>query len=472
MERATDDAAAIWRIVSQQLKSTYPTVFDSFFCRMVPVEIDSENRIVFGVPDQFFGDWISDNYGDLLSPIVLASGVAGYLFRSGYLPKETEQEATPSAATQKPAQAQKPAVPAPQAETAAALEHKKPAHTSNSFNLHTFDNFIVSEENRYACTAAKMVAETPGVYNPLYIYGGTGVGKTHLLHAIAQYVAAHNPQTAVRYTTCEDLFNDFYDSLTNKRPLGAFRSSLRDVDILLVDDIHLLGKAPQLQEEFFNTFNALQASGKQIVLTSDKQPCEINGLEARLISRFESGMTTDIAAPEYEARFAILKMMREESVVKVKLNDSVLEYIARNIASSVRRLKGAFIRVTTYVSMRHTTKITLDEVEQLLHVIIERERASHTISIDDIQRKVADCCNISIADMLGDKRPAHIAQPRMLAMYLCRRYTKHSLPEIGQAFGRNHATIINAVKKVPALCEKSEDFRHLVAEIERTLTRR
>ncbi|MGE4564319.1 MAG: DnaA/Hda family protein, partial [Victivallaceae bacterium] len=288
--------------------------------------------------------------------------------------------------------------------------------------------------------------------------------------------AAHAAQTMeqplrVRYTSCSELLDSFYDLLAQKRSLGEFRSSLRDIDLLLVDDVHMLANKPQIQEEFFNLFNTLSHQQKQIILTSDKQPCEIKGLEARLVTRFESGVTAEIGVPEVEGRLAILRMMREDTLIKVKLGDPILEFLAQQISSSVRRLKGAFMRLASYASMRGNTPLTVEQAETLLAVQLSQESASKSISIDTIQRLVAAQFGLSVADILGSKRPKNIAEPRMAAMYLCRRLTSHSLPEIGAAFGKTHATIINAVAKVPELCDRDEPFRRTVQKIEQQLKR-
>ena len=488
------DIVTVWNDVMEKLKSISIDTYNGWFCKTTPLCI-KDNAIQIGVSDTFFGDWLISHFGDLLDRCISECGYdLKYEIIDGYPDPTAKQPETPKA---KPAEstleqgwlfADDPlfAEPAPEVipeqETPSVpvqqhIVEEKPKKiigiNCNSAHLYTFKNFIVGEENRYAYETIRNVAHNPGaIYNPLYIYGGTGVGKTHLLQAVAHEALANNPNLSIRYVTCEDLINQFVKYMEQGKNMHEFRSSLRDVDILLVDDVHILSKKTRSQEEFFNTFNTLYNGHKQIILTSDKQPCEIEGLETRLVSRFESGLTQEICMPEYETRLAILRTLREDSSVKVKIKDDILEFIADNISSSVRRLKGAFLRVTVYASGNKGMNITVDHVEQLLSTVIAKEMVAKTVYIDDIQRAVADFFNIKVSDILGSARPKNIAEPRMAAMYLCRKLTTHSLPEIGSSFGKNHATIINAIKKVPELCEKSEDFKRSVEQIERQLTRR
>ena len=262
------------------------------------------------------------------------------------------------------------------------------------------------------------------------------------------------------------ILNYFVESLKSHQ-YGAFRSHLRDVDMLLVDDIHVLGNKGQLQEQFFNAFNALYSEGKQIILTSDKRPSEITGLEARLISRFEQGVTTEIYAPGLEIRIAILRSMQQDFVTH--FSDEILEFVASRISSNVRRLRGALIQLLTRVSIDEDMPMTVERVENILHTVFEEEFTSQQITVDEIQKKVAEYFNLRVSDLLSNKRPKSIAEPRMVAMYLARKLTSGSFPQIGSAFGRNHATIINACSKIPELCAKDEELRRSVAVLERQL---
>ncbi len=459
METRDRSASSVWTIAAGRLQSKSLQCYRQWFAQVTPLRLEEDSVLVLGVPDDFYGEWLVENYSDLLGEVLADIDGMDFscLFESGHLP------AAPAPAPT----AKKAAAPAVAAATPAAADNLL---TRVSLIKHSFDNFIVSDENRLAYMSVRAAVESPGLYNPLYLYGASGVGKTHLLQAAAQAAQTMEQPLRVRYTSCSELLESFYDLLAQKR-LGEFRSSLRDIDLLLVDDVHMLANKPQIQEEFFNLFNNLSHQQKQIILTSDKQPCEIKGLEARLVTRFESGVTAEIGVPEVEGRLAILRMMREDTLIKVKLGDPILEFLAQQISSSVRRLKGAFMRLASYASMRGNTPLTVEQAETLLAVQLSQESASKSISIDTIQRQVAAQFGISIADILGSKRPKNIAEPRMAAMYLCRRLTSHSLPEIGAAFGKTHATIINAVAKVPELCDRDEPFRRTVQKIEQQLKR-
>jgi chromosomal replication initiator protein len=444
MQVVKSNVADIWQVAADRLQQQiHSTTYEQWFQNIVPLALNEE-ALELGVSDDFFADWLKNNFDDILiDSLKDIDGVNySYSFKSGYLPEKTKDAPKPKAKTRT----------------------NKKVKPRNCLSRHTFDNFVVGEENRYAYAAAYTAAESSGLYNPLYIYGGTGTGKTHLLQAVAHHALESNPDTRVRYITCEEFLNNYVDSLRNKNH-SEFRTFVRNIDILLVDDVHMLGNKTQLQEEFFNTFNSLYNQNNQIILTSDKQPSEIKGLEARLVSRFESGVTTEISLPGFETRLAILRMMQEEHLVK--LNDEVLQFIATNIHSSVRRLQGALFRLVAFASAMSVRDIGVEQAEHLLRKLLEEETAAQVVSIESIQRSVAEHFEIHVKDILGNKRPKNIAQPRMVAMYLCRKLTGFSYPEIGSAFDRNHATIMNAWKKVPELCLKDENLRRSVSLLER-----
>ncbi|MCK4982942.1 MAG: chromosomal replication initiator protein DnaA [Victivallaceae bacterium] len=448
MDVVKSNVADIWQVAAERLQQQiHVTTYEQWFQNIVPVALN-EKALVLGVSDDFFADWLKDNFDDILCDSLKdIEGVDySYSFKSGFLPeKKKEQPKTKAKSKSK------------------AVKTQKRVKPGNCLSRHTFDNFVVGEENRYAYAAAHTAAESSGLYNPLYIYGGTGTGKTHLLQSVAHHAVESNPGTRVRYITCEEFLNNYVDSLRNKKH-SDFRTFVRDIDILLVDDVHMLANKTQLQEEFFNTFNSLYNQNKQIILTSDKQPSEIKGLESRLVSRFESGVATEISIPGFETRLAILRMMQEEHLVK--LDDEVLQFIANSIHSSVRRLQGALFRLVAYASAMSVADIDVEQAEHLLRRLLEEETASQLVSIESIQRIVAEYFEIRVNDLLSDKRPKNIAQPRMVAMYLCRKLTAFSYPEIGSAFGRNHATIMNAWKKIPQLCSKDENMRRSVSLLE------
>ena len=457
METNALSIAVIWEIAANRLKRRNMCLFEQWFSKIVPLSVE-DSKVRLGVTDEFFAMMIEDNYDDILSEAL--SNLEGVDYTWEFVPgHEPVAGKTIVSKTVSEAPSAAPAVP---------KQEKSPLPRRNCLPEYTFENFVVGAENRPAFVAARNAAETPGVYNPLYIFGGSGVGKTHLLHAVANAARKQNPGMVVRYATCDELLNDFYDLLQQKKSLSEFRE-IRNVDMLLVDDVHSLAKKNQMQEEFFNLFNALYNQGKQIILTSDKQPCEISDLDKRLVTRFESGMTAELGVPEFEARLAILRMMRNEMLTKNKLDDEFLEFLAANISSSVRRLKGAFYRLTCYTSSSGNDKLTIAEAEDLLRIQLDQENQAKDISVEAIQRAVATHFGVTFSDLLGKERTRTIAEPRMIAMYLCRELTENSTNEIGAAFGKNHATILHAEKQVPKLCENNDAVRRAVSTLKRQL---
>jgi chromosomal replication initiator protein len=432
------------------------TAFEQWFEGLAPLALDA-NSIKLGVSDDFFADWLNDNYADILANALkeAAGRELKFSFESGHAPRPRQEEA-PQACAKAFANEGEPE----------EVEAKNELGIFGRSGRYTFKNFVMGEENRYACTAAMTAAQSPGLYNPLYIYGSTGLGKTHLLQAVSDYAIQRNPGAVVEYVTCEEFLNKYVESLKNKSH-AEFRNRFRKVDMLLVDDVHHLGNKGALQEEFFNTFNTLHHANKQIIMTSDKQPSEIHGLEARLLSRFQSGVSTEITKPSYETRLAILRMKQEGH--QVKLGEDILSFIASKVSSSVRHLEGALMRLVAYSSVSGGVKVDISTAEMLLRDLIDQESAARAVSIESIQRLVAERFNIQLSDLVGPKRPRNIAEPRMIAMYLSRKLTNHSLPEIGLAFGRNHATVIHGVNQIESACEKNDDMRRAVDGLRRQL---
>ncbi len=343
-----------------------------------------------------------------------------------------------------------PSLPAPAFDLTAP--ERSPAEASGLNPRNTFDLFVVGPNNQFAANAARAVADAPArSFNPLFIHGRVGLGKTHLMQAIGNRLLKKKGggQFKVKYVTSEQFTNDFITAI-QQGDLSRFRKRYRHVDALLIDDIQFLAGKDRSQEEFFHTFNALFDGSKQIVLTSDAPPSEIANLEKRLSSRFESGLTLEIQTPGIETRLAILRTKVE--AMRVALPDEVLVYIAERIKTNIRRLEGALTRVAAYASL-HTQSgqvIALPQVESLLKDLLQHESPA-TVSIDAIQRKVAETFDIRLADMTSKRRPASIANPRMIAMYLSRRLTASSLAEIGEAFGgRDHGTVLHAQKTIEA----------------------
>ncbi len=333
---------------------------------------------------------------------------------------------------------------------------------------HTFASFVVGANNQFAHAACEAVAKKSGIgYNPLFIHGNSGLGKTHLMQAIGQEWLRRLPGSRVVYLTCERFTNEFIDAV-RRGDIEKFRRRYRHSDVLLIDDLQFLAGKERSQEEFFHTFNTLLDGRNQVILTSDRPACEIKSLEPRLISRFECGLTVEMQPPLMETRMAILK--RKSADWKVRVDETVLQFLAENICTNVRRLEGALMRVATFASLAGES-VTVEKVEHLLRDLI-REEASRQISIDTIQKAVAEHYDVRLADMTSRRRPASIAFPRQVAMYLSRTLTKGSLMEIGEAFGgRDHGTVIHACKKVHAQVAQAPGLKETLARIESLLRR-
>lgn len=333
---------------------------------------------------------------------------------------------------------------------------------------YTFASFVVGANSQFAHAACEAVAKKTGIgYNPLFIHGGPGLGKTHLMQAIGQEILRRQPGSRVIYLTCEKFTNEFIDSV-RRGDLEKFRRRYRSSDVLLIDDVQFLAGKERSQEEFFHTFNTLLDGRNQVVLTCDRPACEIKNLEPRLISRFECGLTVEMQPPQMETRLAILRKKAHDW--KVRVDESVLNFLAEKIRTNVRRLEGALMRVATYASLAGES-VTVDKVEHLLRDLI-REEASRQVSIDAIQKAVAEHFDVRLADMTSRRRPASIAFPRQIAMYLSRSLTKGSLMEIGEAFGgRDHGTVIHACKKVGERIDEEAGLKETIARIEAQLRR-
>lgn len=453
MEESGRQVVETWGEACGHLKARVcPETFEQWFQCVVPVA-KSDGRIVLGVSDDFFAEWLAEHYEDCIREALLKVDGKNYAI---------EYEV-----------GHKPAIPLTSSERAEDVDAEPVDSCDDEFDdepmaneRFTFVNFVVGEENRYAYTAMRAAATQPGTHNPLYLFGGTGLGKTHLLKAVSNLVHRRDPRQVVESLTCEEFLNLYVDSLRVNRHF-AFRNRFRGADYLLIDDVHHLANKTQLQEEFFNTFNTLYNANKQIILTSDKQPCEIQGLEERLVSRFERGVTTEITTPGLETRLAILRMKQESQIVK--LDQEILYFLASNITSNISRLEGALNRLVVYSSAMANEPVTIRTAERLLGTIVEEENSSRKISVENIQRRVAEHFDIRLSDLAGQKRPRNIAVPRMVAMYLARRMTDMSFPEIGSAFERNHATVIHAFKKIEGKLKEDEELRRNVKAVKQKL---
>ena len=329
---------------------------------------------------------------------------------------------------------------------------------------YTFDEFVRGPSNSFALAAAQAVVKNPGksAYNPLFIHGGTGLGKTHLMQAIGNELRRFNPALAICYVTAEEYLNEYVNYMKENN-IPAFRNKYRNVDVLLIDDVQFFQKGKQVQEEFFNTFNALHQAKKQIVMTSDVAPKNLPAIEDRLISRFEGGMLQEIESPSYETRLAILKKKAEGVGSNVPI--SALEFIADNIKSHVRAMEGALGKVNVYLSSFPDTILNNDILAHLLKDLIEKEQSLRKLTVEEIQATVAKKYNVTMAQILSTERTQSIVTPRQLAMYIARKYTTKSLPEIAKNFDKTHATIIHGVRNIDKRLDVESELKSTLAEI-------
>lgn len=332
---------------------------------------------------------------------------------------------------------------------------------------YTFNSFVIGNSNRFAHAASLAVAEAPAkAYNPLFIYGGVGLGKTHLMHAIGHYILQNNPNAKVEYVSSEKFTNELINAIKHDKN-EEFRNKYRKVDVLLIDDIQFIAGKEGTQEEFFHTFNALHDANKQIILSSDRPPKEIPTLEDRLRSRFEWGLIADIQEPDFETRMAILK--KKADVEKLNVANEVMVYIASKIKSNIRELEGALIRIVAYSSLTNK-EITVDLASEALKDIISKKQ-SKNVTINLIQDVVASYYNLNIDELKSQRRTRNIAYPRQIAMYLSRKLTDMSLPKIGEEFGgRDHTTVIHAYEKISENLNSDENLQHTIDEITKKLT--
>ena len=349
------------------------------------------------------------------------------------------------------------------------LAKEKPAENELARNLnpkYVFDSFVVGNSNRMAHAASLAVAESPAqAYNPLFLYGNSGLGKTHLMHSIGHFILDRNPQAKVLYVTSETFTNELINSIQNNKN-EEFRNKYRNIDVLMIDDIQFISKKEGTQEEFFHTFNALYESNKQIIISSDRPPKEIKTLEDRLRSRFEWGLIADVQPPDYETRIAILKKKAERDNLTVP--DDVMAYIAKNIASNIRELEGALTRIVAFATLTNQD-ISIALAENSLKDIFS-ENSATPLTPELIQQVVAEHYNIRVEDIQGSKKPKNIAFPRQVSMYLCRKLLDISLPKIGESFGgRDHTTVIYAISKIEKQLESDEGLQKTVRALEKEI---
>jgi len=406
--------------------------------------------LIVEAPNEFARDWLEGNYSQILAKIIHELTGAEMELKFVIPDAHTEDQETAST----------------------AINRKKAQQTENYQTMlnpkYTFDTFVIGSGNRFAHAASLAVAEAPAkAYNPLFIYGGVGLGKTHLMHAIGHYILEHNPSAKVVYISSEKFTNEFINAIRDNRA-DDFRNKYRNVDILLIDDIQFLAGKESTQEEFFHTFNTLHEESKQIVISSDRPPKEIPTLEDRLRSRFEWGLITDITPPDLETRIAILR--KKAKAEGLDIPNEVMIYIANQIDSNIRELEGALIRVVAYSSLENKD-ITAELAAEALKDIIPASKPN-VLTIQDIQKAVGEYFGLKLEDFKAKKRTKSVAFPRQIAMYLARELTDFSLPKIGEEFGgRDHTTVIHAHEKISKLIQEDPLFLKQLEEIKNKLTR-
>jgi chromosomal replication initiator protein len=463
----SDNAQAIWSAAQQTLRGMLKTeLYNLWFAPVSASRMDGD-VLTLEVADEFCEFWLKDNYLDVLRSVVSRTAVRPV--QIAFAVRAAESAVAAGSGTAVPDESAESSsaplapIPSPVAKEPAT---RRPDAFFNPNNV--FDTFVVGSNNHHAHAASVAVAQKPGLtYNPLFLFGGVGLGKTHLLQAIGQHVHAHRRNARIGYLSCERFTNEFIEALQNGQ-LPRFRKKYRELDVLLIDDVQFLAGKERIQEEFFHTFNALHDCHKQIVLTCDRPANEIQGLEQRLTSRFEWGMTADVKAPDVETRLAILH--KKAAALSVELPPEIISFLANRIRTNIRRLEGALVRVAAYAQLTGKD-LDLETIETLLREILQEE-GKVAISIGEIQRRVADYFDIRLADMTSKRRPENIAFPRQIAMYLARQLTDHSLSSIGDAFGgRDHGTVLHACRQVRDRMEVESKVRQDVGYLEKQLTR-
>ncbi len=454
----------VWNSCLQLLKDELPSQQFSMWIR--PLQIDcTDDTLTLFAPNRFVLDWVREKYIHKINEILnrLCGEDAPKLrFDVGNRPSVSGTSKKVNGSSETVAEPAQERVSNTEKPNGAAL----PTHKSNLRTNYTFANFVKGNSNQLAAAAASQVGDNPGgAYNPLFIYGGTGLGKTHLLHAVGNGILSKNPEAKVIYMHSERFVQDMVKALQNNK-IDQFKQFYRSVDALLIDDIQFFAKKERSQEEFFHTFNALLEGNRQVILTSDRYPKEIDGVEDRLKSRFGWGLTITIEPPELETRVAILMQKAQES--KVKMPEEVAFFIAKRLRSNVRELEGALNRVIANANFTGRP-ITIDFVKEALRDLLALH--DKLVTVENIQKTVAEYYKIKVSDILSKRRSRSVARPRQMAMALAKELTNHSLPEIGNAFGgKDHTTVLHACRKIQALKEESHDIKEDYQNLIRTLS--
>lgn len=424
--------------------------FQTWFSSVSVQEIEKDT-LILTVPNKFFENWLSDHYGDLINQALQETFRRKMSIRFSFQDIQENENLTSN----------------PPAPILHDPSKRELSYSLSSLNpQYSFHNFVVGSSNQFAHAASLAVAEQPSkAYNPLFVYGGVGLGKTHLMHAIGNFIYSRNPGLKMNYISSEKFVNELINGLRHDKMM-EFRNRYRSVDVLLVDDIQFIAGKDSTQQEFFHTFNTLYESRKQIVISSDRFPKDIPTLEERLRSRFEWGLIADIQPPDLETKVAILNRKSEERGINIPQEVSL--YISSRIKSNIRELEGALIRISAFSSLTGSP-ITAGLAEEVLKEMFRDEHK--LIDITAIQKAVADYYSLSLSDLRSQRRNKSIALPRQVAMYLCRKLTKSSLPEIGRQFGgKDHTTVIHSCKKIEASLKKEDpDLGKAVENISRSL---
>ncbi|CUU45095.1 chromosomal replication initiator protein DnaA [Clostridium beijerinckii] len=444
------DLKNLWDKTLDIIKSELSEVsFNTWIKSCEPLSISS-NTLKISVPNSFTQDILDKRYKDLVANSIKAVCSKLYTIEFIIMSEIYEKEEIKNSSNQKPK---------------AIVVNDEMSSTLNP--KYTFNSFVIGNSNRFAHAASLAVAESPAkAYNPLFIYGGVGLGKTHLMHAIGHYILDGNPNAKVVYVSSEKFTNELINAIKDDKN-EEFRNKYRNVDILLIDDIQFIAGKERTQEEFFHTFNALHDANKQIILSSDRPPKEIPTLEDRLRSRFEWGLIADIQVPDFETRMAILK--KKADVENLNVANEVMGYIATKIKSNIRELEGALIRIIAYSSLTNR-EVTVDLATEALKDIISKKQGKH-VTIDLIQDVVSSYFNLRVEDLKSQRRTRNVAYPRQIAMYLSRKLTDMSLPKIGEEFGgRDHTTVIHAYEKISENLKTDDSLQNTVNDITKKLT--
>lgn len=444
----------LWRDACVVLQGKVnPELYTRWFEPVRPLDL-KEDTLQLGVAHEFTLIWLQDNFLPLIREAVNQSAKSP-LHVQLVVTGDTETREKPATLGRHRQDERSP--------VAARVPLDAKLNTR-----YTFDSFVIGPNNNFAQAAALSVAQAPGrSYNPFFMYGGVGLGKTHLMQAIGHAVITSGKSRRVCYVTAEQFTNDYIQAIQTNT-VTKFRKKYRQMDVLLVDDIHFLGGKERSQDEFFHTFNALIDSQKQIVLSSDRPAAEIANLESRLVSRFEWGLVTELHPPALETRIAILR--KKVATFDVKIPDRVIEFLAERIRTNIRRLEGALIRVAAFAPLTGQ-EITIDSVETLLGDALHEE-AKHTITVDAIQKQVAEHFDIRLADMTSHRRPQNVAFPRQVAMFLSRTLTDRSLVDIGERFGgRDHGTVLHACRLIDKRMAEDQRLRETISHLQQVLQR-